>query len=185
IECGAEFPWISASGACHDVKCIGPRRLRSPRIITPVLIFKLWQCLREPVEATLHGCVLHIETCFTGMLQKIKGVNVEPYGCEPVICLPESKLTACTLPIHQRLNGALDAIPYPLVFLEIAEKAWIIVVKQWECNRRDLLGASIGVTIERLKKTWAIDAGKAGVACPRRSASSNKAIRPMLVQAAT
>src|SRR5262249_13221627 len=117
IESRAEFPWVSASGTCHDVKCIGPRRLWSLRIITPVLIFKQWQCLREPVEATLHGCVLHIETCFTGMLQKIKDVNVEPYGCEPVICLPESKLAACTLPIHQRLNGALDAIPDTLVFL--------------------------------------------------------------------
>jgi hypothetical protein len=117
--------------------------------------------LRKPVEATLHRCVLHIETCFTGMLQKIKGVNVEPYGCKPVICPPESKLTACTLPIHQRLNGALDAIPYTLVFLQITQKAWIIVVKQRECNRRDLFGAPIGVTIERLKKTRYIDASKA------------------------
>jgi hypothetical protein len=40
----------------------------------------LWQCLREPVEATLHGCVLHIETCLTSALQKIQGVNVEPYA---------------------------------------------------------------------------------------------------------
>src|SRR5580700_10222147 len=121
IECGAEFPWISASGACHDVECIGPRRLRSLRVITAVLIFKLRQCLRKPVEATLHSCVLHIETCFTGMLQKIKGVNVEPHGCKPVICPPESKLTACTLPIHQGLNGALDAIPHALVFLQNPE----------------------------------------------------------------